>query len=245
MVKRLVAVISYDGSAFKGYQIQPDSFTIQGEIEKVLKRILQCDVKIYASGRTDRGVHALGQIIHFDVDVEVDAYKLLASVNALLPPSIRFLNIYETSPNFHSRFGAIRKHYRYVICNDNVLLPFENNYSLLIKDYVNEIEINKILHIFIGKHNFKNFTSKEEDEDNYLRTIQNITVKRIDNHIYIDFYGDGFMRYMIRMILGTTLAVYFAKEDLNYIKSRLDSEVDEVTSYNISPSGLYLVEVTY
>ena len=68
MVKRLVAVISYDGSAFKGYQIQPDSFTIQGEIEKVLKRILQCDVKIYASGRTDRGVHALGQIIHFDVD---------------------------------------------------------------------------------------------------------------------------------------------------------------------------------
>lgn len=245
MVKRLVAVISYDGSSFKGYQIQPDSFTIQGEIEKVLKQVLQKDVKIYASGRTDRGVHALGQIIHFDVDDNVNTFKLLASVNALLPPSIRFLNIYETSTNFHSRYGAIRKHYRYIICNDNVLLPFEKNHCLLVKDYVNEVQINKILDVFIGKHNFRNFTSKEEDEDNYLRTIQKITVKRVDNHIYIDFYGDGFMRYMIRMILGTTLAVYFAKEDLNYIKYRLDNEVDEVTSYNISPSGLYLMEVTY
>ena len=245
MVNRILGLLSYDGSYFNGFQTQLSKDSVQDEVERVLSKILNEKIKIAASGRTDKGVHAHGQPFIFDVDKEVDLFKLQGSVNALLSKRVRLLALYFISSLFHPRYNAIKKHYRYRIYNGFILPVFDVDKVGFIKDEIDIDKLSKTLKLFKGQHNFFNFTSKEEDKDGYVRTIFDIEVKKNDDYIDIDLYGNGFMRYMIRMIVGTALAVTLGKEKEDYIIKRLDNEDKNKTMYNIDASGLYLMEVYY
>lgn len=245
MVNRILGLLSYDGSYFNGFQTQLSKDSVQDEVERVLSKILNEKIKIAASGRTDKGVHAYGQTFIFDVEKDVDLFKLQGSVNALLSKHVRLLALYFISSLFHPRYNAIKKHYRYRIYNGFILPVFDVDKVGFIKDEIDIDKLSKTLKLFKGQHNFFNFTSKEEDKDGYVRTIFDIEVKKNDDYIDIDLYGNGFMRYMIRMIVGTALAVTLGKEKEDYIIKRLDNEDKNKTMYNIDASGLYLMEVYY
>ena len=242
---RIKAIVKYKGTAYYGWQKQVKEISVQQCIEDALNKILNLSISIYGSGRTDAGVHALGQVFHFDLGKEVELDKLKYSLNCVLPHDISILSLENVDDEFHSRYSAVSKHYRYIISlNEKDPFKLETTYNCLFP--TDENLFKKAIKKFEGKHNFKNFTSKEEDNDNFIRNIYNIDVKIKGNDIIIDLYANGFMRYMIRYIVGTSLAVSWGKEPLSYIDKLLDNDSDRtIVSYKAPPQGLYLVEVLY
>ena len=241
---KILANVEYLGTSYHGWQKQADAKTVQEEIEKVLSQILNTETPIYGSGRTDAGVHAKGQTFHFEINKEVDLDKLLYASNMLLPPDIHIKSFKEVDSDFHARYSAKKKHYRYVI-NTGDKNPFIYNRSLYYPYPLDIIRFIECLDLFEGTHNYQDFTSKEEDEDGFIRTIYSIEVKQEEDSISIDLIGDGFMRYMIRDIIGTALAIASGKEDINYIRQHLDSSSREIVSYKAGSEGLYLIDVIY
>ena len=240
---KILAKVAYLGTNYHGWQIQPNGNTVQEEIEKALSKILNNPTKIYGAGRTDAGVHALNQSFHFELNKEMDLERLKYSLNSILPDDIAINSLVEVAEDFHARFCAKKKHYQYRI-NSGDKNPFLTNTSLYYPYPFVMTKFVEALDKFVGQHNFVNFTSKEEDEDNYIREIFDIRVS-LNETIDVDIIGDGFMRYMIRDIIGTCLAVASGKEDLTYISDRLDKDVDAHTAYRASSEGLFLIDVIY
>ena len=240
---KILAKVSYLGTNYHGWQIQPNGLTVQEVIENTLSKILNTPTRIYGSGRTDAGVHALNQAFHFELNKEFDLERLKYSLNSLLPDDISINSLDEVDDDFHARFSAKGKHYQYRI-NNKEKNPFIHQTSLYYPYPLDESLFVKALELFKGKHNFQNFTSKEEDEDNYVRTICETKVS-FGETINVDLIGDGFMRYMIRDIIGTCLAVASCKEKLTYITDRLDADKNMHTAYRASPEGLFLIDVIY
>lgn len=242
---RIKGICKYKGSQYYGWQKQDNQITIEGKIEEVLSKILSCDINILASGRTDAGVHALGQVFHFDIDKVIDLGKLLYASNSLLPKDISLISLEKVDDSFQARYDAKGKHYRYIIdfSNKNPF-SYETSYNCLFK--TDKELLKSSLLKFIGKHDFKDFTAKEEDEANFVRHVTDIQIKEENDVLTIDIYGDGFMRYMIRFMIGASLAIAWGKEDVNFVDYHLSKKENrEVISYKAPPQGLYLVEVLY
>ena len=243
---KIFAVVSYKGSNYQGWQKQPDALTIQEVIETNLSKIFNRQITIYGAGRTDTGVHALGQTFHFEIEEEkYDLDRLLYSINSMLPPDIAIISFKEVDKEFHSRFDAKEKVYRYVITlASKDVFHYQDTY---VCPY--DLDINKMrecLTYFKGRHNFKNFTSKEEDKDNFERDIYDIEMISDDRNISITFRGNGFMRYMIRFIVGTAIEVARNKVELSDVKKVLDeTEKRNIVSWKAPASGLVLVKVNY
>ena len=241
---RILALISYLGTAYKGWQKQVNEPSIQEEVEKVLSQILNQPITIYGSGRTDAGVHAYGQTFHFDIDKEVDLSRLLYSSNMLLKKDIVILSLKEVDKDFHARFSSIGKTYQYQIYFGK-RNPFLEGRALYYP-YDFDLELfKKALSLFKGEHCYQDFTSKEEDEDGFMRKIDDIKVFNEGELLKINISGNGFMRYMIRDIIGTSLAVASKKEPLEFITNHLDKKERNIVSYKAEASGLYLLEVKY
>lgn len=241
---RYKIIFSYDGSPFFGYAKQPNTFTVQSEIERVLNIILNTNIKIFASGRTDKGVHAINQVAHFDSENQIeDLNKFLISMNKLIDKAIYIRSINEVDESFHARFSAKGKIYVYFI-NFGDYSPILRNYELNLKG----IDISKIIYatkFFIGKMNFQNFTSKEEDDDNFIREIFDISYEMKANRLIMYFKGDGFMKYEIRKIVGTLIEFAKGKIDEEFIISHLNSSIRNIVSFQAPAKGLYLKEVIY
>ena len=237
--------ISYDGHNFKGFQRQIKERTVQQEIETVLSRIFNTDIVISASGRTDAGVHALKQVVTFMPNKEVSDLALLRySLNRMLPNDIHVNAIQFVDDSFHPRLHALLKTYKYIL-NMGEANPFYENYRY---EFKRKLDVNKVLEakeLFVGEHNFKNFTTKEEDNHDYVRTINSIDVKQDDDVLEITLIGNGFMRYMVRMIVGTLIAIGIGKEDKNFIINKLEDNNRMPVIYKAPPQGLYLVDVKY
>ena len=241
---KVLAVVSYKGTNYQGWQRQTNAPSIQEEIEKVLSKILNVETVIYGAGRTDAGVHAKGQTCHFTIDKEVDLDKLRYSVNCLLPKDIHIISLVEVNDDFHARYSAIGKHYTYtIVVGENN--PFDNEFVLT---YLKDFDVNayiKAFEPFNGEHNFQDFTSKEKDEDGFKRTVA-ISSEVNGNKITIHFVGNGFMRYMIRFMVGAAIAVMEKRIDIDFIKSHLDNEKQrEIIAYKAPGEGLVLEEVLY
>mgnify|MGYP004664874455 FL=1 len=237
--------ISYDGHNFKGFQRQIKERTVQQEIETVLSRIFNTDIVISASGRTDAGVHALKQVVTFMPNKEVSDLALLRySLNRMLPNDIHVNAIQFVDDSFHPRLHALLKTYKYIL-NMGEANPFYENYRY---EFKRKLDVNKVLEakeLFVGEHNFKNFTTKEEDNHDYVRTINSIDVKQDEDVLEITLIGNGFMRYMVRMIVGTLIAIGIGKEDKNFIVNKLEDTNRMPVIYKAPPQGLYLVDVKY
>lgn len=245
---RVLGITSYKGTAYQGWQKQKGAPTIQGEIERVLSQILNTEINIQGSGRTDAGVHAQKQYFHFDVEKDdVDLNRLRYSANCLLPKDIFINELNRVDDDFHARFSAKGKTYTYLMRFDerNVFnFDFETNVPY-------EIDVNllmKSLKMFEGTHDFKDFTSKEEDDDGFVRTITSVELTYIEQvkQFLVTFKGNGFMRYQIRNMVGVSLAVASGKEDIEYISYHLSNkEIREIVPYKAPSEGLYLVDVNY
>ena len=244
---RVHGICSYNGSSYSGWQKQIKESSIQQEIEKVLSKVLNSEINIQGSGRTDAGVHAINQHFHFDVNDEkkVDLDKLLHSMNSLLPRDIKIKSLETVDDSFHARFSATGKEYIYKITKV-AKDPFKEGFAYF---FPREFDISKLkegLNLFVGKHNFQDFTSKEEDEANFVRNISSIEVNEENNDVLISFKGDGFMRYQIRFLVGVSLAYAAGDIDKNYIVEHLiENKPREITRYKVPGDGLYLFEVYY
>lgn len=243
---RVFAVVEYVGTNYFGWQKQAKEITIQGQIEGILSKILNTNIIIHGSGRTDAGVHAHGQTFHFDIEKEdVDINQLKYSVNCLLPKDIHIKHMEVAQEDFHARISAKSKLYQYEIHLGKI--------SVFYYPYVEEIlcpfdtkKFEQALDMFVGTHDFRNFTSKEDEEGfSFERTIYSIVVDKCNKHLIINLHGTGFMRYMIRFIIGTAIAYARGQIELDYITSRLDSETREISAYKASAKGLVLKEVVY
>lgn len=241
---RIKGIVSYDGSHYQGFQDQKKANikTIQGEIERLLSYICNSPITIFASGRTDRGVHAFNQVFHFDLNVDRDLSHLKYALNRMLPRDILIKSLEVVSDDFHARYSATRKHYRYII--DRVRNPFNINYALFYDRKIDEKLLNEGIKLFLGEHDFINFCSNKE-EDAYVRNIYQFTYHYENNQLIFDIIGSGFKRYMVRMIIGTLLALNNHQIELNYIEQRLLKKECGTTIYNAEPQGLYLMEVYY
>lgn len=242
---RYLAVVSYDGTNYCGWQIQPNLMSVQEAIEKSISKILNTPTKIYGSGRTDTGVHAYNQTFHFDSDKITDIDKFRYSLNCVLPNDIHVKSITKVDDDFHARFSAKEKEYMYLLNNTGEFDVFNRIYMNQFPEHLDKDLIKEGALLFIGKHDFKNFTTKEEDQDNFIRTINDINVI-YENGCYIFlFKGDGFMRYMVRMIVGTLIELGLHRIDLGFIKSKLNDSNRDPVPYRAASHGLYLNKVKY
>ena len=220
---RYLIKFSYDGSKYIGYQKQPWKKTIQRELEKALKEInANKKVFISASGRTDKGVHAINQYAHFDLNINITPSSLKRALNSLLPDDIYVKSVKEVDSDFHARFDVKSKEYIYKI-NIGEYNPIEKDY---VYQYCKELdldEINKALMYIIGNHNFKSVV-KGDEYDDYVRTIISAKLEKYDDIITISFVGTGFMRYMVRNIVGLLINVGEHKYKSTDVKEILEAE---------------------
>ncbi len=233
---------SYNGSKFNGFQKQVDKRTVQGDLESVLSKIFNENIRVVASGRTDAGVHAYNQCLHFDSSKEVDFDKLKFSLNSLLH-NIYVKELYSVPDDFHARYDCTKKEYIYKI---NVG-EFDPIYEEYIYQYNKSLDIEKMKDAcmyLIGEHDFRSFTSLDY-EKNCVRTIYSIDISIENDIIYIDFVGNGFLKYMVRNMVGLLIEVGSNNKNVEDVKKILDS-MDRKEAGICAPSmGLYLANVYY
>jgi len=241
---RYKCIVSYDGSKFEGYQIQKELNTIQKNIQDTIKYIMHEDVHIISSGRTDKGVHAYGQVFHFDAKKEINTNKLKMALNTYMDQSIHITDIEVVDDSFHARACAKSKIYEYVL-NEGEYNPIEKDYVYQYGYPLDIQKLNEIKEVFIGEHYYKNFCTNHEEFKTYTRTVTSIDIRKDGNKYYFVIEGNGFLRYMIRMIIGTMIAYQrgiVSKEDIEF---SLKEECNKRTCYKVPSCGLYLKKVNY
>ena len=242
---RVLGVCSYKGTNYYGWQKQVGFVSVQSTIEEVLSKVYDSPITITGSGRTDAGVHALRQYFHFDTEKEKDLKQLAYALNKMLPEDIKILSFEKVADDFHARYNAKRKIYEYRIFLKNKD-PFQNQLAYVYPMEFDFDLFKSALDKFVGKHNYQDFTSKEEDEGCFVREIYKIKVDKKENNISVVFEGNGFMRYQIRNMVGAALNIANKKEDLDFIDYHLKEDKNrEIISYKAPANGLYLVDVLY
>ncbi|MBU1100721.1 MAG: tRNA pseudouridine(38-40) synthase TruA [Bacteroidetes bacterium] len=244
-MKNYKLTIQYDGTNYAGWQIQKSEKTIQGEITTVLHRILQEDVTLVGSGRTDAGVHAMGQVANFLSEKDREINKLRHSINGLLPNDISVTEIVLEDEKFHSRFDARKRSYIYLI--SHFKSPFYHNYSYYyhpILDHSIE-ELNEISSAILGEHDFTSFCRTKTEIENKICTIENIRWRKNETHTIMLIEANRFLHGMVRTIVGSV--IFAAKNKLggDYLLSVLDKK-DRIEAAEAVPAkGLFLYKVRY
>lgn len=234
---KYMMVISYDGSKFHGFQRQKNQLNIQSCLEKNLSEYFIENIIIKGAGRTDRGVHAYNQVIHFETNRSIKKLKKYLNNNL---ENIKVKKIKKVSDNFHARYNVKEKIYLYKIALNG---KKNGNYYLNINYKLNINLMKKASKLFIGTHNFKNFVSG--NRDNYESTINRIKIYKRNNILYLKFIGIGFYRYMVRNLVGALLEVGKEKIKLEEINFMLNNPEIEKRLPTSSPNGLYLVKIKY
>ncbi len=207
-MKRYRIDISYDGTDYSGWQVQPDDLSVQEVIEKVLLQLTGETIKIHGSGRTDQGVHARCQVAHFDLKKEWVPRKLYGALNALLPPDIRILKVQKTVSDFHARRSAKSKEYRYFIWNGENISPFDRLYKTHIKRNLDVERMRAAAKLLEGEHDFAAFTASSKTTiKTTVRTIFSLEIKAHGNEIIIIAKGSGFLYKMVRSLVGWLIEV--------------------------------------
>lgn len=242
---RYLIKFSYDGTDFYGYQKQPNKRTVEGELEKALYDINNHkETRIFSSGRTDRGVHAKGQMAHFDLTVDITLYKLKCALNSLLPDDIHVIEANAVEDDFHARFMVKKKVYRYYL-NMGEYNPLERN---IVHQYNKQLNVEKMklaIKDFIGSHNFKIFASREVLKESYVREIYDAGIEVDNNKLIFTFIGNGFMKYQVRNMVGTLIKIGNEKLEVDTIRKLLNNELEDKYVFTAKAEGLYLEEVSY
>jgi tRNA pseudouridine38-40 synthase len=243
---RYKSIISYDGSGFSGYQVQPNKRTVQSVLESVLTKMHKGEtVKVSGSGRTDAGVHAKGQVIHFDSPLMIPEDKWEKALNSLLPEDISVSSVVSVDESFHARFHALGKEYRYVLHLSSQRDPFQRKFAYHYPYRLNLDAMEQASKFFLGTHDFTSFCAAKTEVEDKVRTIESIDFTRVDELLTIRFVGNGFLYNMVRILVGTLLEVGSGErspEDIPIILAHKDRRVSGKTA---PAHGLYLWEVFY
>ena len=245
-MRNIKLVIEYDGKDFNGWQKQPTKLNIQGEIEKAIKQITGEDVDLTASGRTDAGVHALGQVANFKTNSNIAIEKIPIALNSNLKKSIVIKSAEEVEERFHSRLNCKRKTYRYVINNSKYGTAIYRNLETHIPIKLNKQKMQEAVKENKGEQEFKAFKASGTSSKSSVRTIYKAEVIDVGNErIYIELTGNGFLYNMVRIISGTLVEVGMGKIAPEEIKTIIESQKRENVGKTLPPQGLYLVNVEY
>ena len=234
---RYMVVFKYDGSKFYGFQRQNNVRNVQGYLEDTLSKVLNENIIIKGSGRTDRGVHANYQVAHFDTDKSIKDLK--NKLNNLLY-DLKILKIRKVNDNFHARYSVKNKTYIYKL---DLSKKRDCNYYGIVNNKLDIKKIKEASKVFIGTHNFKNFVSGKRID--YTGTIFNIKIYKFNNILYFKFKGIGFFRYMVRNLVGALIEIGKNKIDKEVLKEMLDNPETEKRLPTSSPNGLYLHKINY
>jgi len=245
-------LIAYDGTEFSGWQRQKNDRTVQGDIEGCIERITQETISLHGAGRTDAGVHAEGMVAHFKTMRPIASDDLLRSLNSMLPGSIRILAVRKVADDFHARFAARKKQYRYSIFTGDIQPPSMRLYSVHIKDNLNLQNISECLAQVEGRHDFSSFenSGSRDKENGYgrgaVRTIFDASLSRTDNNMLIlNFTGDGFLRNMVRNLVGTILDSGRGRISVDMFGEILRAKNRSLASATAPSHGLSLLKVYY
>lgn len=245
-MRNIKLTIEYDGKEFNGWQKQPNKLNIQGTIEQAIKTITGEDVDLQASGRTDAGVHALGQVANFKTNSNIPIEKMSIAINCNLKKSIRIVKAEEVEERFHSRLSCKRKTYRYIINNSEIPSAIYRNLETHIPYKLDIEKMKQAVKYFEGEHDFKAFKASGTSSKSSIRTIYKAEViKMPNNRIYIELTGNGFLYNMVRIIAGTLVDVGTGKIKPEDIEKIIESKDRTNAGKTLPPQGLYLVCVNY
>lgn len=248
MTNRYKLQIAYDGTCYCGWQIQSNARSIQQEIEKALSIVLRTPIKITGSGRTDQGVHAKGQVAHFDLEEKIITTKLLLSLNGLLPLDIRIKNIEEVQENFHSRFSAKSKVYHYHFWTDPVIDPMSYLYRTHMRKPFSKALVKEALECFIGTKDFTTFANLRGHQEvlkSAVRIIKRIDLVDQEGGFRLEFEGNGFLYKMVRNIVGVLIEVGQKRREIQSIASLFDQKNRKAINMPAPAHGLFLHHVIY
>lgn len=244
-MRNIKLTIEYDGKCYNGWQKQPNKLNIQGEIERAIYNITKEEVDLIGSGRTDAGVHALGQVANFKTNSQISIEKIPLAINSQLKNSIVIKEAEEVDERFHSRYNAKHKTYRYIINNSKCGTAIYRNLEYSYPFKLDAEKMKQASKYFEGEHDFKAFKSSGTSSKNSVRTIYKAIVKQEGEKIIIELTGNGFLYNMVRIISGTLLDVGLGKIQAEEIPEIIESKDRQRAGKTLPAHGLYLVEVKY
>lgn len=244
-MRNIKLTIEYDGKDFNGWQKQPNKLNIQGTIEQAIKNITGEDVELNASGRTDAGVHALGQVANFKTNSEIPIEKFAIAINSKLKKSIVIKKAEEVDERFHSRLNCKRKTYRYIINNSPEGTAIYRYLETHIPQKLDVKKMEQALKYFEGEHDFKAFKASGTSSKSSVRTIYKTQIYIKEDRIIIELTGNGFLYNMVRIIAGTLVDVGLGKIEPQQIENIIKEKKRENAGKTLPPNGLYLVSVEY
>ncbi len=244
-------LIQYDGTDFHGWQVQDNERTVQGELQRVISLIEGAEVHVAGSGRTDAGVHAEGQVASLKLSKPFTPEKLRLAINGNLWGDVRIISVEKADDDFHARFSAKGKTYVYRVVNAPVISPFWNRYAHHESRPLDVARMNDAARLFLGKHDWTAFSAANSDAEHRVRTVQEFSVvSRWDSRasaaiIEFTIRGDGFLRYMVRSIVGTLLEVGRGEKDFDTIQTAIVGGDRNLAGATAPAHGLTLVKVYY
>jgi tRNA pseudouridine38-40 synthase len=244
-MRNIKLTIEYDGTGYHGWQFQPSLETIQGTIEAKLAQITGESVRLVASGRTDTGVHALGQVANFKTHSSLDAQSFLRALNSLLPEDIRIKDVEEVDEAFHARFSARGKVYEYRIFNGELPSPFHRHYSWFVPGRLDLESMREAALKLKGRHDFSSFCSAGSDSSSPFREIYDIDVEVRGNLVVIQVEANAFLKQMVRNIVGGLVEVGKGKLTPSQFGDILEARDRRKAGMPASAQGLFLVKVNY
>lgn len=245
-MQRYKCLIAYDGTNFFGYQVQPNKRTVQSMLESALEKIHKGQaVKVFASGRTDAGVHAKGQVIHFDSPLKIPEDRWIVALNSLLPEDVSVIQVESVHNDFHARFDAIGKEYRYYLLPTKVRDPFQRNYSYQFPYPIDFTKIETAIKDLVGTHDFTSFCSAKTEVVDRVRTLSDIQIFEKNGLVEFRFIGNGFLYNMVRILVGTLLEIGTGQRDPLSVPEII-AACDRSAAGKTAPAhGLYLWKVFY
>jgi tRNA pseudouridine38-40 synthase len=243
--------IQYDGTDFHGWQVQNNLRTVQGELERVLSLLEDSEVNVAGSGRTDAGVHAEGQVANVKLQRAFKPQKLRAAINGNLRSDLRVINVEEVGDDFHARFSAKGKTYLYRVVNSPVISPFWARYAHHDTRPLDVAKMNEKARVFLGEHDWTAFSNANSDSENKVRTISAFDVESTWDKrskaaiIEFEISGNGFLRYMVRSMVGTLLEVGRGEREPDSIQMAIISRDRDLAGITSPANGLTLLEVHY
>ena len=244
-MRNIKLIIEYDGKDFNGWQKQPNKLNIQGEIEKAISEITGEEIELIASGRTDSGVHSLGQTANFKTNSNIPIEKIPIAINSKIKKSIVIKDAEEVDERFHSRYSVKSKKYRYTINNSKFGTALFRDMEYHFPFKLDENKMNEGAKLFIGEHDFKAFKASGTSSKSSVRIIYDAEVKRDGDRVIIELIGNGFLYNMVRIIAGTLLDVGTGKIEPSEIKNIIESKDRNLAGKTLPARGLCLLKVDY
>lgn len=239
-------ILSYDGTDFFGWQTSIDGPTIEETLQEVLEKIYQHPIPLQAASRTDRGVHAAGQVVNYRTEKEIDLNRLLISLNQLLPKTIRVLSIEETSQDFHPTLDAQGKIYHYHICQGSVQSPFRRHFSWHLHTPLDLTLMREGAKSFLGTHDFASFTNVQEPRPkDTIRTLSRLEIFEENSSLRFEIEGDNFLYKMVRNLVGTLIYLGQGKLNLEGLQHLLHQRNRKFAGITAPANGLILYKVNY